>query len=100
MQRRHDHLRLRADATAMKEKRNAKSYIKELIHTEECKNPFVILFPHFNPRSPSSLCKLKLPIETNYDFMHIPNNNLKWRTIEDPEEIEVLLILRNKQCLR
>ena len=64
-------------------------------------NFFAILRPHFNPRPSSSLSKLKIPSATNYDFVNITkNDNLQWKTIEDPEEIERLIILKNKHHLR
>ena len=44
-----------------------------------------------------SFSKLKILIYTHYDFMNIPKyNKLVWKTIEDPELIETLLIFRKK----
>ena len=101
MQRRHDHLHLRVDAAAMNGNRKTKTYIKYLIHIEERKHIFTMVRPNFNPRPSSLVSKLKIHIKSNYGFMNISmNDNLKWRIIKDPEEIEEFTIFWNKQQFR
>ena len=78
-----------------------KAYMKQLLHIEECKTLFAMLRPHFNPRPSSVLSKLKIPTKNTYDFMNnSKNDNLKWKTIEDLEVIEALLIIINKYYFR
>ena len=75
IQRRYEHLNIRAEAAVMNDKQKAKLYIKLFIHIERYEPLFSIIRPHFNPKPSSSLFKLKIPNDTNYDFMNIPKNN-------------------------